>query len=105
MVSLLSYGIGVLLKKRFGLGIFNPLLISILITIAFLKLFHIDYDTYNEGAKYLSYLLTPATVALAIPLYDQLSVLRKIGKPSLQVLLQVCLPAFCVCLRWYFFLD
>lgn len=83
VVSLLSYGIGVLLKKRFGLGIFNPLLISILITIAFLKLFHIDYDTYNEGAKYLSYLLTPATVALAIPLYDQLSVLRKNGKAIL----------------------
>ena len=83
VVSLLSYGIGVLLKKRFGLGIFNPLLISILITIAFLKLFHIDYDTYNEGAKYLSYLLTPATVALAIPLYDQLSVLKKNWKAIL----------------------
>ena len=77
VVSLLAYGIGMLLKQRFHLGIFNPLLISIVITIGVLLLCHIDYDTYNEGAKYLSYLLTPATVALAIPLYDQLAVLKK----------------------------
>lgn len=105
VVSLLSYGIGVLLKKRFGLGIFNPLLISILITIAFLKLFHIDYDTYNEGAKYLA--ICSPRQPLPWPFLSMTSFLclRKIGKPSLQVLLQVCLPAFCVCLRWYFFLD
>ncbi len=36
-----------------------------------------DYDTYNEGAKYLSWLLTPATVCLAIPLYEQLELLKK----------------------------
>ena len=77
VVSLLAYGVGMLLKQRFHLGIFNPLLISIVITIGVLLLCHIDYDTYNEGAKYLSYLLTPATVALAIPLYDQLAVLKK----------------------------
>ena len=35
-----------------------------------------DYDTYYEGAKYLSYLLTPATVCLAIPLYQQMELLK-----------------------------
>ena len=77
VVSLLAYGAGMFLKQRFHLGIFNPLLISIVVTIGVLLLCHIDYDTYNEGAKYLSYLLTPATVALAIPLYDQIGVLKK----------------------------
>lgn len=42
-----------------------------------LILFHIDYDTYYEGAKYLSYLLTPATVCLAVPMYEQLELLKK----------------------------
>ena len=39
-------------------------------------IFDIDYDTYNEGAKYISYLLTPATVCLAVPLYRQLQLLK-----------------------------
>ena len=44
-------------------------------TIGVLLLLHIDYKSYNAGAQYLSYLLTPATVCLAIPLYEQLSLL------------------------------
>lgn len=39
--------------------------------------FQIPYESYNEGAKYLSYLLTPATVCLAIPLYEQVELLKK----------------------------
>lgn len=70
-VSLTAYFIGALLKKKFRLGIFNPLLISIIVTIAVLLIFKVDYKTYNEGAKYISYLLTPATVCLAVPLYEQ----------------------------------
>ncbi len=77
MISLLSYGIGMLLKKRFKFGLFNPLLISIIITILVLIVFRVDYNIYYEGAKYISYLLTPATVCLAIPLYEQLETLKK----------------------------
>ena len=72
-----SYGLGLLLKKKFKLAILNPLLISIIITIAFLACTGISYEKYDEGAKYLSYLLTPATVCLAIPLYEQLELLKK----------------------------
>ena len=66
-----------LLKKKFGLPIFNPLLISIAVVIVFLAVFDIDYQSYNDGAKYLSYLLTPATVCLAVPLYEQVELLKK----------------------------
>lgn len=59
---------------------FNPLLISIFLVIAVLLIFDVDYERYNEGAKYLSYLLTPATVCLAIPLYEQLEQLKKNAK-------------------------
>lgn len=76
-ISLLSYMIGLRLKKRFKSGVFNPLLISIIITIAVLAAAHIDYETYNISAKYLSWFLTPATICLAIPLYEQLSLLKK----------------------------
>ncbi|MDD6441883.1 MAG: LrgB family protein [bacterium] len=77
VLSLLAYGIGALLKKKFKLGIFNPLLISIVISILVIVVGKIDYNTYNESAKYLSWLLTPATVCLAIPLYEQWNLLKK----------------------------
>ena len=75
-VSLISYMIGVYLKKKLNVGLFNPLLISIAVTIIFLVLAHIDYNAYNEGARYLSWLLTPATVCLAIPLYEEFELLK-----------------------------
>lgn len=76
-ISLLAYALGALLKKKFKSGLFNPLLISIAVTILLLAAAHIDYETYNAGAQYLSWFLTPATVCLAIPLYEQLELLRK----------------------------
>lgn len=76
-LSLISYLIGMLLKKKFKLGIFNPLLIAIVVSIIVLLIGKVDYKVYNEGAKYLSWLLTPATVCLAIPLYEQWSLLKK----------------------------
>ena len=76
-LSLLAYALGVVLKKKFKLGIFNPLLISIAVTILVIVFGKVDYDVYHEGAKYLSYLLTPATVCLAIPLYEQWELLKK----------------------------
>lgn len=76
-VSLVAYEIGLLLKKKFKLAIFNPLLIAILCVMAVLMILDVDYSTYNEGGQYISYLLTPATVSLAVPLYRQISLLRK----------------------------
>ncbi len=77
IVSIAAYELGLLLKKKFKLAIFNPLLIAIIVVMLILTVFHVDYESYNEGAKYISYLLTPATVALAIPLYEQLEKLKK----------------------------
>ena len=76
-VSLAAYGIGVLLQKKFKFALFNPLLISVIVTVVVLLTAHIDYDVYYEGAKYLSYLLTPATVCLAVPLYEKLALLKQ----------------------------
>ena len=76
-LSLVAYMIGVFLKKKTKLAIFNPLMISIVVTIIVLIVSKTDYEVYNEGAKYLSWLLTPATVCLAIPLYEQIDLLKK----------------------------
>ena len=77
VLSFLAYEIGLLLKKRFRLAVLNPLLIGILCVMGSLAVLDIDYQQYNEGAQYISYLLTPATVCLAIPLYEQLTLLKK----------------------------
>jgi predicted murein hydrolase (TIGR00659 family) len=76
VITLITFEIGSAIKKKWKLAIFNPILISIAMIIIFLKLFNIDYSTYEAGSKYISYLLTPATVCLAIPLYKQLTILK-----------------------------
>lgn len=75
--TLIAYIIGLLLKKKFKLFIFNPLLVAIALCIALLAVTGIKYEEYNNGAQHISILLTPATVCLAIPLYEQLQLLRK----------------------------
>ena len=76
-ISLGTYFLGMWIQKKCKMAILNPLLISIIFTIAFLVVGHVDYDSYYEGAKYISYLLTPATICLAIPLYEQFEILKK----------------------------
>ena len=76
-LSLAGYEVGLLLKKKFKMALFNPLLIAILCVMGMLQLMQVDYKTYNAGGQYISYLLTPATVCLAVPLYRQLTLLRK----------------------------
>lgn len=80
VISLLGYQIGLAIKKKWKVAIANPLLIAVLIIVAVLLVFDIDYEAYSNGAKYISFLLTPATVSLAIPLYRQLELLKKYPK-------------------------
>ena len=94
-VSVLAYQVGMLVKKNWKLAVFNPLLISIILVMAVLLIFHVDYETYNEGAKYLSYLLTPATVCLAIPLYEQLEQLKKNVKAIVAGILSGVVTSLC----------
>ena len=83
ILSLGAYMLGLWLKKKFKFAFLNPLLIAIVVTMLVLAAGGIEYGAYYEGAKYLSYLLTPATVCLAIPLYEQLSQLRRHWKAVL----------------------
>ena len=76
-VSLIGYGAGIMLKKKFKYAFLNPQLISIIFVIGVVMLCGVDYESYENSAQYLSYLLTPATVCLAVPLYQQMTLLKK----------------------------
>ena len=77
VISLIFYYFGMWLKAKFKSSLINPLLISIALTMIFLLVFRIDYASYSNSGKYLSYLLTPATVSLAIPLYMEIERMKK----------------------------
>ena len=66
-----------MIQKRTGYIFLNPILISIVVMILFLMCFKMDFETYNEGGKYIEFWLKPAVVALGVPLYRQLSMIRK----------------------------
>ncbi|MBP3410582.1 MAG: LrgB family protein [Clostridia bacterium] len=95
VISLIAYYIGVLLKRRFKVALANPLLVAIVITIGVLLVLDIDYQSYYAGAKYLNWLLTPATVCLAIPLYQQLQLLKRNMKAILLGILAGVLTSLC----------
>ena len=79
VISLASYVFGDVLKRKFKIAVMNPILISVALTSVFLLATGSDYSQYKANSSLLSWLLTPATICLAIPLYEQLSVLKKNG--------------------------
>lgn len=81
ILSLISYRIGERLFEKTKLAVFNPFLISLIICIAVLKFFDIPLEWYNKGGDIISFFLAPATVALALPLYRQLPLLRQYAVP------------------------
>lgn len=76
-ISLASYAAGMWLRKKTGLSFLNPLLVSIVLVILFLSLTGLSYQSYARGAESISFLLTPATICLAVPLYQQINLLKK----------------------------
>ena len=77
VLSFLAYYAGLNIRKKSGRALLNPLLTAIVLVIGVLYIFDIDYDSYNSSAGYLSYFLTPATVSLAIPMYQKMHLLKK----------------------------
>lgn len=76
-LSVGAYILGSAVRRRWNYAILNPLLLAIVLIIMLLSFCGIPYRSYDRGAKYLSYFLTPATVCLALPLYRQLHLLKK----------------------------
>ena len=77
------YAICQLVQSRLRLSFLNPILISAIVIIAYLKLTDVSIESYNEDGKYIEFWLKPAIVALGVPLYKQLSAIRKQFVPLL----------------------
>lgn len=85
--TLIAYGVGHIAFTRSGSNpAVNPVAIAAALLIALLIATDTDYDTYFEGAQFVHFLLGPATVALAVPLYIHLPKVRRTALPMLAAL-------------------
>ena len=73
LMTFVAYLIGLEIKKKTNI---NALLIAIILMVSYLLLFKVDVALYQSKTSYISYLLTPATISLAIPLYEQIDLLK-----------------------------
>ncbi len=76
-VTLLAFAFGLLVQSRAGRPLANSTLIACLILVPLLLLSHTAYASYSADTRPLSLLLTPAVVALAVPLYRQRALIRR----------------------------
>ena len=76
-VTLAAFALGTWINKKTGQALCNPLLLGSIFVIVFLSLAQIPLEVYQERVSFLNYLLLPATVSLAVPLYEQWQILRK----------------------------
>lgn len=77
LLTLGTYQFGLWCQKKTRHALCNPLLIATILSIAVLAATGFDPKVYQTGTAGISWLLTPATVCLAVPLYEQLKVLKK----------------------------
>ena len=79
MLSFVTFMFFFVVREKFKIKnpLFNPLLWSSTVIIIFLLVTKIDYEVYNESAKYVTYWLTPVTICLAIPLYRRIKELKE----------------------------
>ncbi|MGL4791555.1 MAG: LrgB family protein [Anaerotignaceae bacterium] len=76
-LTLVAYLIGQFAKGKFNYSLVNPLLIAIAITITFLVVFRIPYETYKIGGSLISTFLAPATIVIGLSIYRQLQTLKE----------------------------
>ena len=77
LLTMATYQLGLWCSKKVKHALCNPLLIATILSIAFILLTGFDLQVYQKGNSGISWLLTPATVCLAVPLYEQLKILKK----------------------------
>ena len=77
LATLAAYAAGVWVNRKTGKALFNPLLMGSIFMIVFLNCFGVPYADYKSSAQPVSWLLMPATVSLAIPLYEKWDLLKE----------------------------
>lgn len=77
ILTLAAFRVGQLCQAKWKTPLFNPTLIATILVIGFVLASGMDIGVYKAGATTISWLMTPATIALAIPMYEQFQVLKK----------------------------
>ena len=77
VLTLLAYQAGVFLRRKIKSPLCNPILVAVILVLVFLFATGMEVDAYRSGNSMLSWLLTPATVSLAVTMYEQFQILRK----------------------------
>jgi len=83
LLSLVAFEIGLFINRKTKISVLNPLLIALCLIIIVLKGLNITFEQYNVGGQIITFFLAPATVALAIPLYKNIQLLKKNALPIL----------------------
>ncbi len=84
------FAVAQIYQKKLNSSLFNPILITISLIIIFLLVFDIPFETYQQSGQYIDFWLKPAVVALGVPLYKQLSTIKKQLLPILLSALGGC---------------
>ena len=95
-LTFVVYAASQILQLRTGWTVLNPILVSAVVIIAFLKTTGVSIETYNEGGRLIEFWLKPAVVALGVPLYLQLKMIRKQLLPILISQLAGCIVGLVV---------
>ena len=106
-VTLAAFALGTWLNKKTGQAIFNPLLLGSIFVIIFLSLVQIPFAEYKQSVSVLNYLLLPAMVSLAVPLYEQWLPMKKNAKAVLCGILAGSLTSMLsiIAISWVMKLD
>lgn len=76
-LCIITYQIGILANRKLKLAVANPLMIAIVLCVAFLQIFHIPLEKFQNGGNMVNMLLGPVTAVLAITIYNQFDVLKR----------------------------
>lgn len=104
VLTISMFCLAVLINRRWACPFTTPLFLATVFVIIILLSLNISYSDYNSSAQYLTYLLVPLTVSFAVPMYKQLSLLRRHAFPILlAILIGVMCSILSVCLICIFF--
>ena len=106
-LTLGAFALGTWLNRKTGQALFNPLLLGSIFVIIFLSLVQIPFAEYKQSVSVLNYLLLPATVSLAVPLYEQWLPMKKNAKAVLCGILAGSLTSMVsiIAISWVMKLD
>lgn len=98
MITLFAFWIGVVLHEKTKLSFLQPILTATILIIILLKLIDMDYQVYKEQNAFLNFMLTPAAVVLAVPLYKNIDILKKNAVPVIAGICAGTLTTMATCI-------